>query len=403
MGERPLDVRVYGGYTYTVLHTSPLAEFLDAFHTKERVQGLTHDFYKYPARFSPRFARYIVELFTEPGDTVFDPFMGGGTTIVESVAAGRYAAGTDVNELARFVTKAKTTPLSKGDMKEIRKWVDRVNEATESATHTSGPADAGLRHLPPNMYAFFSAAMQLISILKFARCRTFARCALIRVGQWALDGRSSLAEPRQMANALDRIVSQMIAGLEQFVVSASAVGLQKNKITSRRKLSIRSATDSRLKGMLNRWQAKPRLVLTSPPYPGVHVLYNRWQVHGRRETAAPYWIANLRDGNNEAYYTMGGRSVSGLRKYFEQLLVAFANLRDVVADDATIVQLIAFTDTESQLPKFLEAMAAAGFREHHSHYLPNRHIRSVPNRRWYNWNRTGNGASREILLIHEPA
>ena len=33
-----------------------------------------------------------------------------------------------------------------------------------------------------------------------------------------------------------------------------------------------------------------KLVLTSPPYPGVHVLYHRWQVQGRRETPAPFWI-----------------------------------------------------------------------------------------------------------------
>lgn len=35
----------------------------------------------------------------------------------------------------------------------------------------------------------------------------------------------------------------------------------------------------------------PGLILTSPPYPGVHVLYHRWQVQGRKETPAPFWIA----------------------------------------------------------------------------------------------------------------
>jgi DNA modification methylase len=49
------------------------------------VTGLTHNFYKYPARFSPSFARQIVLAFSSPGDLVFDPFMGGGTTLVEHV------------------------------------------------------------------------------------------------------------------------------------------------------------------------------------------------------------------------------------------------------------------------------------------------------------------------------
>jgi hypothetical protein len=31
------------------------------------VTGLTHGFYKYPARFSPAFVRSVIETFTEPG------------------------------------------------------------------------------------------------------------------------------------------------------------------------------------------------------------------------------------------------------------------------------------------------------------------------------------------------
>ena len=52
------------------------------------VGGLTHNFYKYPARFSPEFARAAIEAFTEPGDLVLDPYVGGGTTLVEARALG---------------------------------------------------------------------------------------------------------------------------------------------------------------------------------------------------------------------------------------------------------------------------------------------------------------------------
>src|ERR1700722_17082335 len=34
----------------------------------EPVRGLTHGFYKYPTRFSPTFARAVIETFTRPGD-----------------------------------------------------------------------------------------------------------------------------------------------------------------------------------------------------------------------------------------------------------------------------------------------------------------------------------------------
>jgi hypothetical protein len=49
----------------------------------EPVRGLTHGFYKYPARFSPSFARTAIETFTKPGDVVLDPHVGGGTLLPE--------------------------------------------------------------------------------------------------------------------------------------------------------------------------------------------------------------------------------------------------------------------------------------------------------------------------------
>lgn len=51
--------------------------FVEAVHTREPVAGLSHGFYRYPARFSPLFARAAIETFTKPGDMIFDPFMGG--------------------------------------------------------------------------------------------------------------------------------------------------------------------------------------------------------------------------------------------------------------------------------------------------------------------------------------
>src|SRR5437764_4140009 len=70
----------------------------------EPVRGLTHGFYKYPARFSPSFARAVIETFTRPGDVVLDNHVGGGTTLVEALALGRDAIGVDISPLAEFVT-----------------------------------------------------------------------------------------------------------------------------------------------------------------------------------------------------------------------------------------------------------------------------------------------------------
>lgn len=49
--------------------------------------------------------RELVQLFTQPGDVVLDPFMGGGTTGVAAVALGRGFVG--VEREARHVETAR--------------------------------------------------------------------------------------------------------------------------------------------------------------------------------------------------------------------------------------------------------------------------------------------------------
>jgi hypothetical protein len=66
----------------------------------EPVRGLTHAFYKYPARFSPAFARAAIHTLTQPGDFILDNHVGGGTTLVEALASGRHAIGVDISALA---------------------------------------------------------------------------------------------------------------------------------------------------------------------------------------------------------------------------------------------------------------------------------------------------------------
>lgn len=100
---------------------------VDGVHSREPVSGLTHGFYRYPARFSPLFVRAAIEAFTEPGDLVLDPFLGGATTAVEALALGRRAAGIDINALAIFVAQAKTLLLSDADLASVRRWALRFH------------------------------------------------------------------------------------------------------------------------------------------------------------------------------------------------------------------------------------------------------------------------------------
>jgi hypothetical protein len=80
-------------------------------------------------------------------------------------------------------------------------------------------------------------------------------------------------------------------------------------------------------------------------------------------------------------------------------------VRRVVAQNAVVVQLVAFSHTESQLPRYLAAMELAGFAECDALSISadNRVWRSVPNRKWYCHNGREQDSAKEVVLVHRPA
>ena len=151
-------------------------------------------------------------------------------------------------------------------------------------------------------------------------------------------------------------------------------------------------------------QHNPKLIITSPPYPGVHVLYHRWQVLGRRETPAPYWIANTLDGNGEAYYTFGGRHKENLDDYFSNAYRSFSSLAKISNKDTLIVQVVGFSELGWQLPLYLETLEEAGLSEARDTQFANhddgRLWRQVPNRKWFASQRGATHSSKEVILFH---
>jgi hypothetical protein len=111
------------------LSTQGQATLIQGARDLEPVRGLTHGFYKYPARFSPSFVRATIETLTGPGDLILDNHVGGGTTLVEALAFGRNAIGVDISSLAEFVATVKTTVLDEGELARLDRWVKRVPDA----------------------------------------------------------------------------------------------------------------------------------------------------------------------------------------------------------------------------------------------------------------------------------
>ena len=82
------------------------------FHGHDSLYG-SHGIHAFPAKFPPQLPKLFIEGLTDRGDTIVDPMMGSGTTIVESVRAGRDVVGVDLDPLAHLITRVKVTSLDK--------------------------------------------------------------------------------------------------------------------------------------------------------------------------------------------------------------------------------------------------------------------------------------------------
>ena len=84
--------------------------FTNEFWTsKQRAAHSLHEV-SYRACFKPQLPRFFISRLTSPGDVVFDPFMGRGTTLLEAVLLGRDALGNDVNPVSRILVEARLAP-----------------------------------------------------------------------------------------------------------------------------------------------------------------------------------------------------------------------------------------------------------------------------------------------------
>ena len=92
-----------------------------------KTQYLSHTFHPYPARFIPQIPSTFIKLFTKEGETVLDPFVGCGTTLVEAFLNNRNSVGNDLNPLAVLISKVKTTLIDEDKFRYLNAKLSLLN------------------------------------------------------------------------------------------------------------------------------------------------------------------------------------------------------------------------------------------------------------------------------------
>ena len=109
-----------------------LCQDLD-FHN-DNDQHTSHSIHSFPAKFPPQLPRKFILSLTQPGDTILDPMMGSGTTILEAFLTERQAVGFDIDPLALLLTQVKVTSLDPEQVLECGRAI--LNRAKDKVTHS---------------------------------------------------------------------------------------------------------------------------------------------------------------------------------------------------------------------------------------------------------------------------
>lgn len=98
----PTEIHDENGFRYYVN---------DYWTARQRQSHRLHEV-SYRACFKAELPRFFISRLTRPGDTVYDPFMGRGTTLLEAALTGRRAAGNDINPLSAMLIRPRLAPPS---------------------------------------------------------------------------------------------------------------------------------------------------------------------------------------------------------------------------------------------------------------------------------------------------
>jgi hypothetical protein len=125
--------------------------FVNEFWTAKQRQASSLQEISYRACFKPQLPRFFIERLTQPGEVVYDPFMGRGTTVVEAALLGRVPCGCDINPLSVVLTRPRLHPPS---LEEVAQRLRQINFASSDES-------------PEDLLVFFHAdTLRAIAALK---------------------------------------------------------------------------------------------------------------------------------------------------------------------------------------------------------------------------------------------
>ena len=100
------------GATTQVVEDQGIKYFVNEYWTSRQRQANRLHEISYRACFKPQLPEFFISRLTRKGGSVYDPFMGRGTTPLQAALMGRRPIGNDINPLSVMLLRPRLTPPS---------------------------------------------------------------------------------------------------------------------------------------------------------------------------------------------------------------------------------------------------------------------------------------------------
>lgn len=276
-----------------------------------------HGLHPYLGKFIPQLVDVFLHRYFRPGDCVYDPFVGSGTTLVEASAYGAAGLGCDISAFNCLLARVKTAEYSVGalemalraTLEESRRYQVQVDPARASEWLQRWYAPRALREL----LAYRMAADRLDDPL-----REVAYVILSRSARSArLTTHFDLDFPQEPVRSAYHCHKH-----KRTCVPVGEAGKFLRRYSADSARRIRAFSSVRRAGMTTVLHAdartvelpmKPSGVITSPPYPGL--------IDYHEQHRYAYELLGLVDRSTEEIGpAAGGTGRSALARYQESMV-----------------------------------------------------------------------------------
>jgi hypothetical protein len=307
-----------------------------------------HSLHPYLGKFIPQLVEVFLRRYFAPGACVYDPFVGSGTTLVESNVFGAASVGCDISVFNCLLSRVKTACYSLGALELGLKGA--LEEARRSRDADGEPPSEWLRawyseRALGELLAYRSALANLdepiVDVARVVLSRS-ARSARLTT-HFDLDfPRTPQLEPYwcHKHRRTCRPVDEAMKFLRRYTLDT----IRRLRAFS----SVRTGAEvTALHTDVREVQLPVRAtgIITSPPYPGL--------IDYHEQHRYAYELLGLDDRRDDEIGTASqGQSRTAVRAYVESMIAAFTNAHRQLPSGAPVV--IVVNDSKDLYPEILE-------------------------------------------------